>query len=128
MGDIFTETMHLTGLSFPELVECIQSEAAAGLHVYSIPPFDFWDGWLTEKEYLQRSERPVGYYSFRAVAFERARAMGWEGDIREGPYVAGLPYEERDIIVAWKQDNNGQTFIASPVELPWLEKETNECR
>lgn len=56
---------------------------------------------------------------------EIARSLGWQGDIREGPFVAGVPtFEIRNtslFMVAWKQDDDGLTFIASPVRLPWLE-------
>jgi hypothetical protein len=34
-----------------------------------------------------------------------------------------MPEEPRlgsDFIIAWKQDNNGQTYVAAPFRLPWL--------
>jgi hypothetical protein len=48
-----------------------------------------------------------------------ARQIGWEGDIRTGPYVTVIPnipgnYCPCDVLIAWNQDNNGATFIASP--------------
>ena len=52
-----------------------------------------------------------------------AKKVGWEGDIREGPYVFFIPdpgsFEMRQCFV-FKQDNNGETFIISPFEMPWL--------
>jgi hypothetical protein len=61
--------------------------------------------------------------------------LGWEGDIRGGfgdsdggPWFAPLPISNGDIAyaVAWKQDNNGETFVASSISLPWLEHATLE--
>lgn len=73
------------------------------------------------------SEWPELWESVQAAA----RQMGWEGDIREGPSVTVLPrepgeYEPGHVIVAWKQHNNGTTFLASPIRLPWLETEDAE--
>jgi hypothetical protein len=42
-----------------------------------------------------------------------------------GPWFCPLPPQHDDFecefLLAWKQDNNGQTFIASPYPLPWLD-------
>lgn len=58
--------------------------------------------------------------------FERAkhlaRDQGWEGDFREGPFVMPVLVElEVSYAFVWKQDNNGSTFVLSPVPLPYLE-------
>jgi hypothetical protein len=106
------------------------------MHVYRTDlPIDLWLGWTPEGAYFNRLAElttPSSLYdtfsdhcSIRERAFSLARKIGWEGDIREGPYVIGLPVQQGDggdtyIILGWKQDNNGETFIASPVELPWL--------
>lgn len=104
------------------------------MHVYSRYPIDFWSGWMREDEYLQSLVREHhssgglatairGYEDFRDEGFQMARKIGWEGDIRQGPFIAGLPTYDGDglIMIAWKQDNNGETFILSPIQLPWLE-------
>ena len=104
--------------------------------VYCINPIDFWDGWLTEEEFKTQLEAGAAHDARRATAStwaayldlrEKAQKLalkaGWEGDIREGPFVAGLPSETGDdgqILVAWKQDNDGITFVATPFPLPWL--------
>ncbi|MCA7086064.1 hypothetical protein K7G19_20960 [Cupriavidus sp. DB3] len=52
-----------------------------------------------------------------------AMHAGWEGDFRQGPVVFWIP--EQDGFYpgfVWKQDNNGSTFVVSPVRLPHLEK------
>ena len=53
-----------------------------------------------------------------------AKAKGWEGDFQRGhePHVFWLPGEnEFSYAFVWKQDNNGATFIISPIPLPWLD-------
>ncbi len=47
----------------------------------------------------------------------------FEGDFREGPYISALPDPdsgECQIIIMWKQNNNGVTFIASQIGFEWL--------
>lgn len=56
------------------------------------------------------------------VARDLAKQCGWDGDFAFGPVVFYLP----DVCAAkyafaWKQGNNGNTFVVSPVELSWLE-------
>ena len=58
--------------------------------------------------------------------FERAKHLardhGWEGDFREGPFVMPVLIEiEVGYAFVFKQDNNGTTFVLSPVPLPYLE-------
>jgi hypothetical protein len=52
----------------------------------------------------------------------RSRAAStWEGDIVNGPYWIPLPTEgDEKFLIAWKQTNNGTSFVASPFSLPWL--------
>lgn len=109
------------------------------LFVYSLAPIDFWTGWLTEEQYLLqlageaiRSENYTAtleqiaarYLQQKAAALSQAKSMGWEGDMREGPFIAGLPPDapgaDGQIMIAWKQRNNGETFVVSPHPLPWL--------
>jgi hypothetical protein len=112
------------------------------MFAYSRAAIDFWPGWMTEKQFEEQvtseaAELEPGYYecrmreyrSFRDTAFALAKKVGWEGDVRPGeggPYIAGLPTHDtgRDghFMIAWKQDNNGDTFVVSPYRLPWLEK------
>jgi hypothetical protein len=89
---------------------------------------DKWPGWMTEaqfRENLHNQEALQDYEAFREEAFRMAREAGWEGDIREGPFISGLPSDADEpagrIMIAWKQDNNGETFIVSPFALSWLE-------
>lgn len=55
-------------------------------------------------------------------ALKAARQIGWEGDIREGPFIAGFPNDPdatwAAYMIAWKQQNNGMSFICAPFPLP----------
>jgi hypothetical protein len=104
------------------------------MYVYAIAPIDIWRGWIKESDYLRSIEKlseygygPEDYQRLKVAALELARRAGWEGDFREGPYVSGLPASDLDswgeILIGWKQDNNGTTFIVSPYKLPWLDKD-----
>lgn len=55
----------------------------------------------------------------KSAAYEH----GWEGDFRQGPSVFWLPDETGFIYgFVFKQDNNGTTYVISPMVLPWVEK------
>lgn len=108
-------------------------------HTYSINPIDFhWDRLPTVEE----TAASIGAHNARIRATgddsddgheinrfiadwesaqEAARAAGWEGDFRNPPAVFWLPSDsEFDYGFVIKQDNNGTTFVMSPVELPHL--------
>jgi hypothetical protein len=47
---------------------------------------------LAEEEKVDASASSVSKYeALRSTAFELARKVGWERDIREGPFIAGIP-------------------------------------
>jgi hypothetical protein len=113
------------------------------LFFYRISPIDNWIGWVPIEDLLLQEPLPGGtlmdgrYWPHdpndvmqrlnKAKIIARRR-LGWEGDIREGPYVCPLPMNDYgfEYLIAWKQDNNGTTFVVSPCALPWLE-EDREC-
>ena len=119
------------------------------LYVYRCPPVDFWFGWLRlrvgedfvfdvldepgglfEREWLSGSEGAIReLLSVSSDGFLRA---GWEGDVRDGCWqLSGFPLPETPgdpgFLVAVKQNNNGTTFISSPVSLQHLQ-EYYACR
>jgi len=92
---------------------------------YAIPPIDFfWENLPT----IHIVAKSLNNEAYKFVEnFELAKALvrnvGWEGDFREEPRVFFLPGDVRfDYGFVWKQDNNGITFIATPHELPWLDR------
>jgi hypothetical protein len=104
--------------------------------LYRLNPIDWWDGWTPEYDYLRRlfvdeyadnnRGRVADYVSLRAKAERMALKAGWEGDIRgDDVFVSALPPANGDgagpLMIAWKQENNGDTFVYSPWPLPWLE-------
>lgn len=59
------------------------------------------------------------------TAKQLASGQGWEGDYQGGakPRVFFLPSEnDFEYGFAWKQSNNGTTFVVSPYPLPWLDR------
>lgn len=95
------------------------------MFVYVIPPIDLWEAWLPEKEFRAKIEDgglESEFDEFRKDALRVALALGWEGDFREGPYVTALIHPQfcgatLEYVLAWKQDNNGTTYLASPRKL-----------
>lgn len=105
------------------------------MYVYAINPIDCWSGWFPLDEFIKRSDK-YDYFLMEDVYADLSTAMkiareqhGWEGDVRAGPYIAALPTQESgcpEILIAWKQDNNGQTFVASQRKLPWLDDDLGQ--
>lgn len=110
-------------------------------HVYDLIPIDFgWQHSKTVREALaeiaesqEEFDHPDGLNTKGAKAFleawESAKAAatvkGWEGDFRQDPIVFWLPSGHGfDYGFAFKQDNNGTTFVVSPHALPWLDQFT----
>jgi hypothetical protein len=107
------------------------------MYVYNMEPIDCWDGWTLVKDYkfgcgdLPEDERSPfltkkEFEDLYLKAQKIAKAFyGWDGDVRTGPFISGIPAFPGDcspqILIGWKQDNNGITFVASPVRLTWLD-------
>lgn len=54
-------------------------------------------------------------------AKDAALDVGWEGDFRHAPRVFWVPVDGQFTYgFAFKQDNNGSSFVVSPCEMPWL--------
>jgi hypothetical protein len=104
--------------------------------LYCIAPIDWWDGWIPEFNYLRglftdeyadnNRDRVAAYVSLRAKAERMALEAEWEGDMSFGVFVSALPPDdcggECPVLIAWKQSNNGTTFVYSPRPLPWLQE------
>ena len=109
------------------------------MFVYTTEIIDWWNGWQTPEQFMDGLAHisdpytPSGSRQFWqnwnrlwARACHGASKLGFEGDIIAGPYVTVLPPEQDGhcglppIVIGWKQSNNGMTFIASEIEIPWL--------
>ena len=113
---------------------------------YKLPPLDY--GWehlataqdvaakLAATEISDLLDRATPAWSIADFvtdltnACELARTKGWEGDfrLRAEPRVLWLPIVRRgslsrgfEYAFVWKQENDGTTFVISPVQLPWLD-------
>ncbi len=90
----------------------------AQYRIYAINPIDHdWDRMTAADEHDPEL----------LAVLEKAKKTGvWEGDFQHRPRTILIPvlgYPNLISAFIWKQDNNGTTFIASPVELPWLGEE-----
>lgn len=51
-----------------------------------------------------------------------AYSENWEGDFRQGPVVFWVPVDGTfKYGFAFKQSNNGSSFVISPVPMPWFD-------
>lgn len=108
-------------------------------HTYEIPPIDMgWENLRTVREHVSfLAEKMQGsaakndvdaadLHSFLAAwesAKDAASSKGWEGDLRIEPVVFWVPDDaEFSYGFVLKQDNNGTTYVVSPVRMPWLEE------
>jgi hypothetical protein len=100
------------------------------LHVYAISPIDIWVGWTPFLQFLLNTDGSKipygknGLFDRLCHALKIASSMGWEGDFSNGPFISAIPADDGenipDLLFAWKQSNNGTTFIVSPYALPWM--------
>jgi hypothetical protein len=90
--------------------------------VHCLGPIDDWDDWT---EYVPEDECDVREF---AEACYLASRLGWEGDINQGPFITAMlrPSGDRSggaRAIAFKQHNNGATFVATYCTMPWLFRE-----
>ena len=99
------------------------------LYVYATGPTDYWEGLLPADDWLRAPGTPSDVRDRLARWGEALAAVRqhpwWDGKLQGGswPMVSGLPSGEPSphVFFTWKIENNGTTFVVSPVRLPWLE-------
>jgi hypothetical protein len=109
--------------------------------VYRVGFIDFWNGWRDVCEVFGKIDQDLPWEAnclderlllpFLGEALHAAAVdLGWAGDFKgsAGVKASVLPPPDPDgwgpdnpFLLAWKQSNNGETFIASPYRLPWVE-------
>lgn len=107
----------------------------SNIYVYKKGPIDDWSGWLTYDEYIKIAKSRMSdlneaalaakISSLRKDAERLAKEIGWEGDFSMGPFYSAIPGTDGNpdscLLIAWKQPNDGTTFVASPFRLTWLD-------
>ena len=105
------------------------------MFVYSVGIIDHWSGWQRPEDVFKTGPADdfealhdwKDWERLWSEARDLAGRLGWEGDVRQGQFVTVLPnapdeFSEGAVVIGWKQDNNGATFIASErYHLPWLD-------
>jgi hypothetical protein len=104
------------------------------LYVYELAPIDIWFAWRRPAEALKDDPEHDTYdgptkdefvlYFLRAKRLA-AELLGYEGKMRDGPFIAPIVSadgNQADYMIGWKQESNGTTYVASPVDLPHLRK------
>lgn len=93
-------------------------------------PIDYFDGATPLGEYIKRLRAKEAQEVLREFAWivGEARVIAWEGDMTAGPYVFFMPDPRdghRNMLrgYAWKQGNDGLTFVVASEELPWLQED-----
>lgn len=99
--------------------------------VYEIAPIDFgWERLKSVEQTLlemfddETCESDIGRFAKDwHKAKELAKKKGWDGDFRQQPAVFWMPWHELEMVYGFvfKQENNGITYVVSPVKLPWLD-------
>lgn len=116
----------------------------ASLIVYETGPLDWWAGMIPLNNFAAGEfadphaedtwapqNTPEGFSKYINDLLEEAKSLAadvlfYEGDVREGPFLSVLPdpANQRTLpILAWKQDNNGMTYIATLMPLPYLDSD-----
>lgn len=84
-------------------------------YVYQCAPLDY--GWDLMQVACDEDD------ALQAILEAAERSAGWEGDFAQVPRVFAVPNPESNEVsfgYAWKQDNNGTTFVAAPFAMPHL--------
>jgi hypothetical protein len=117
-----------------------------GLICYSLAPIDFGWGQIQTVQFVVDLEiqRMLAHdrgleADFEALSlpeflqqFEDSRqlaiSLGFDGILREEPRVFWMPDGSGDFCCGFvfKQNENGITYVISPVQLPWLDKSCND--
>ena len=104
------------------------------LYVYECGPIDWWHGWSTIEQAISNTDENVnGFRVFVGKASDDLRELegtalarfidkGWEGDGEAMVTAIPTGADTCQLVIAVKQNNNGTTWIASEISLPWLDE------
>jgi hypothetical protein len=67
--------------------------------------------------------RPEAFAAFLSLGRKAALTVDWDGDVRDHMHVFFVPGDNKmHAAIIWKQENNGDTFVVSPIPLPHLQE------
>ena len=101
------------------------------MHIYTLPPIDYFEAFLPAEDYVARVRESDGdsqaaaaqAYVDRCVAVLEGETYYVQSDHASGPWISALPddqFADPRIMVAVKGQNNGSVYLAAPYALPWL--------
>ncbi len=103
-----------------------------GMYGYVVAPLDYFDGCINLDDFIKNYQAKSivnddfqKYNEIYEILTKLLESMKfsdwWEGDLKESIQVFSIPGDgETDIGFIWKQNNNGTTFVVSPIPLPYL--------
>lgn len=101
------------------------------MFIYETPPQDIFSGMKKFSDEVRHGKEAslitdlLKGYMYCAYYLLKAKGCSWEGDIRDDDiYFFSIPDPDnaRELFgYVWKQDNNGTTFICSPIQIKWLD-------
>ena len=94
------------------------------VNLWTSGPIDYWSGMIDltrfqVRDFAMEFEDADAFQAEVDALFEVAKKLaskaGWEGDISQGPFLGTIPNADAapQLIIGWKQRNNGSCFIAS---------------
>ncbi len=91
------------------------------MYQYEMDPIDYFEGCVPLADYLKNTANPDINDIISELVVNMGKFKGWEGIIQDGIWVFAIPDDvETKVGFVWKQDNNGTTFVISPIPLPHL--------
>jgi hypothetical protein len=94
------------------------------LIVYSVDPIDDFRFYIEYFVEDALEDDHMFRYIYHALTFLN-RKTPWEKDFRKGLFLSIIPTIETTPVLIVKQDNDGTTFIISPIEVEYLNSLSN---
>ncbi len=107
------------------------------MYYYETGPIDYFAGTVALEVFKEQIQNEVDSFNNADDIFSNVlrnldiaktifrEHSCWEGDIVAGPFIFAIPDPDNVEMrygFVWKQENNGATYITSPLELVWIEE------
>src|SRR2546421_2240037 len=93
-------------------------------------PIDVFDGLTPLPDWIRTGSAQTTQWALKAILAlaDAAPGIGWHGDMRHLPSVGVTPDPPGVApYLVVKQDNNGDTFIVTTADAPWLDDIAAAC-